>query len=184
MTVAPDGTVEFSRKLRLDRLTGGEVVETITANEAERAALARRFGLGGLAGFSARLRVRRPAQGSLIRVEGELTATVTQTCVVTLEPVESRVAESFVQLFTLEGPAQNEGEVFVGPDDEEIPEPLEGETLDLGELVAEQLSLALDPYPRAPGARFEGASFGESGEVEDDGEESPFAVLKQLRNGG
>jgi len=184
MTVAPDGTVEFSRKLRLDRLAAGDVVEAITANEAERAALARRFALGGLARLSARLRVRRPAQGPLIRVEGELTATVTQTCVVTLEPVESRVDQRFVQLYTLEGPAQNESEVFVGPDDEEIPEPLEGETLDLGELAAEQLSLALDPYPRAPGARFEGASFGEDGEVEEDAEESPFAVLKQLRNDG
>lgn len=184
MTVAPDGTVEFSRRLRLDRLAGGDVEMSLAANAEERAALAARFGLDGLAQLSGTLRVRRPAGGPIIRVEGELAARVTQTCVVTLEPVENEVAERFVQLFTVSH-APEDGEVFVDPESEDMPEPLTGDSLDLGEVLAEQLALALDPYPRAPQAEFPGASYGGDDAAGDAGEpepaDTPFAVLKQLK---
>lgn len=45
--------------------------------------------------------------------------------------------------------------------------------LDLGEAAAEQLGLALDPYPRAPGAVLP--------EIEDDSDEGPFGALGALR---
>jgi hypothetical protein len=38
----------------------------------------------------------------------------------------------------------------------EVAEPFEGDAIDIGEAVAQQLALALDPYPRAPGASLEG----------------------------
>lgn len=184
MTATPEGTVELSRALRLERLAAGDVEQTIEANAQERAALAERFGLRDIRELRGHLTVRRPRQGPLIRVEGDLTAMVTQTCVITLEPVESRIEDSFVQLYTLEVASEPEGEVFAGPDDEEAPEPLTGGRLDLGETLAEQLSLALDPYPKAPGATFGGASFGADETDDADEGESPFAVLKELRNGG
>ncbi|HVH79508.1 MAG TPA: DUF177 domain-containing protein, partial [Stellaceae bacterium] len=53
-------------------------------------------------------------------------------------------------------------------------EPLEGEAIDIGEAVAQEFSLALPPFPRAPDAEIETSD----NETRDD---SPFAVLKRLR---
>ncbi len=158
-------------------MASGTVVEEIVASEQERAALAKRFGLKALDMLQGRVTARRPGHGPLIRIEGHFVADVVQTCVVTLEPVRNRVEESFVQLFTLE-PWDEEREVVISPHDEDAPEPLTGESIDLGEVVAEQLALALDPYPRAPGVAFEGASFGGAEESE---ESHPFAVLRELK---
>lgn len=179
MTVTPHVEVEFPRPLAIDRLAPGAVVEDLVANADECAALAERFGLVALDGLSGRVSVRRPADGPLVRVEGRVVAEVVQSCVITLEPVRRRVEESFVQLFTLK-PGAGEREVVISPEDEDAPEPLTGDSLDLGEVLAEQLALALEPYPRAPGAVFEGASYGgrAGGGSEED---NPFAVLHRLK---
>jgi len=176
MTVAPDGTTEFSRPLRLDRLSAGTFEADYAASQSEAAALAKRFDLPGIQRLTGSLRVRRPAGGPLIRVEGSIQADVTQTCVVTLTEISSRVEESFVQLYTLESHAED-GEVFVAPEDEDTPEPLQGNSLDLGEVLAEQLALALDPHPRAPGAVFESASAGAPSAAP----RNPFAELETLK---
>lgn len=190
MTVTPGTAVEFSRKLRLDRLAGGRIERQLEANAEECAALAERFGLVALDGLRGTVTVIRPTDTPLVRVEGELAADVQQTCVVTLAPFTARVEDSFVQLFTLEeAPDAASGEVFVAVDEDDTPEPLDGDSIDLGEVLAEQLALALDPHPRAPGVAFEGATFGQSNggagnnehSSEEDEAENPFAVLKRLK---
>lgn len=183
MTVAGAVPPEFSRVLRLDRLSLGPVHETFHADEVECAALAQRFGIPGIARLSGTLDVSRPGQGPAVRVVGDVSAEVTQTCVVSLEPFTQTVAEAFVQRYTFETVAEPE-EVFSDPDAEEPPEPITGETLDMGEVLAEQLALALDPYPHAPGVVFGSATFGATDD-EDDADASvpasPFAVLKDLK---
>jgi len=82
---------EFSRPIPRERLGGRVVVEEIAAAPQERAALARRFGLLGLDLLAAPLRLERGGVTSLLRLDGHLSAEVTQACVVTLEPVASRV---------------------------------------------------------------------------------------------
>jgi hypothetical protein len=139
--------MEFSRPVALDRLAG-EPVHDIVARAAERAALARRFGLLALDRLAARVTLLR-LPGGLLRLTGELVAEVTQECVATLEPVASRVADRFALLFS-EGP-DAEREVMLSGEAEPV-EPIAGDALDIGEAVAQQLSLVLDPYPRAPGA--------------------------------
>jgi uncharacterized metal-binding protein YceD (DUF177 family) len=173
---------EFSRVLALDRLNLGPVTETLRASESECAALAERFGIPGIARLTGTLEVTRPGQGPAIRVTGEVSGNVTQTCVVSLERFSQAVTETFVQRYTLEEVAEPQ-EVFSDPDAEEPPEPIVGDTLDLGEILAEQLALALDPYPHAPGAQFEGASFG-AGDDADVAPVSPFAALKDLKTSG
>jgi len=183
MSVSEPVPPEFSRVLQLDRLNLGPVTETLHADEAECAALAERFGLPAIARLSGTLAVTRPAQGPAVRVAGEVAAEVTQTCVVSLEPFSQAVHESFVQRYTFEAVAEPP-EVFSDPDAEEPPEPITGDTLDIGEILAEQLALALDPYPHAPGVRFPGASFGaadDDDEPDDAAPASPFAVLKDLK---
>ena len=177
MTTAPDGTVEFSRPLRLDRLASGEVDVSHTANQRECQDLAARFGIPEVSALSGTLTVRRAAGGMMIRVEGRVDAEVTQTCVVTLDRVANTVSQTFVQRYTL-GNETDEGEVFASPDEEEAPEPLTSSYLDLGEILSEELALALDPHPRAPGARFAGYST----DGDPEAAQSPFAVLAHLRH--
>lgn len=181
MTVTPGTPAEFSRKLRLDRLAGGPVERQLEADARERAALAERFALLGLDALTGTLRVTRQLDSPLVRVEGELRAEVRQTCVVTLAPFAARVEERFVQLFTLDAGPEASGEVFVAVEEDDPPEPVDGDSIDLGEVLAEQLALALDPHPRAPGVEFAGASFGDDDAAGDAEADNPFAVLRRLK---
>jgi uncharacterized metal-binding protein YceD (DUF177 family) len=173
---------EFPRAFDTEGLAGTPAARRIEAKPEERAALARRLDLVGIAALTADLTLTRMA-GGFVRVEGALRATVTQTCVVTLDPFEATVGEDFTALFA---PADGmpEGDLLADPD-ADLPEPLDGTRIDLGELVAQQLSLALAPYPKAPGVTFEGASVGEEDAAGPDAGgadagRNPFAALAKL----
>lgn len=157
------GQREFSREIEIARIPTGGRPFAIAAEPAERAALAARLGVERIDRLVAEGTVRRRAAEPLVTVEARLEAEVTQLCVVTLEPVTSRVEASLLRLFA-PGPATTLEEIVIDPLHEEA-EPLEGDRLDLGELVAEELAVALDPYPRAPGAALviEQAAAGEQG---------------------
>ncbi|MFQ5774351.1 MAG: DUF177 domain-containing protein [Kiloniellaceae bacterium] len=172
---------EFSRLMPVERLGEAEAREEIAATPEERAAVARRFDLRALDELRAVVRVRREGK-DLIRVRGRFTADLVQTCVVSLEPVRNRLEESFTQLYTLAPAAAAVREAVVEPDEEEPPEAVGPSGIDLGEAVAQQLAVALDPYPRAPGAKLSQAALGERGEAGDDG--GPFAALKALKGRG
>lgn len=142
---------EFTRTLVVDPLPHAGLTFVVDAAPGERAALARRFDLIALDRLAASGWVRRGAARGSVLLEGRLEAAVIQACVVSLAPVPARLAVDFRRLFvaTSAGPAGRE--VVVDPLADE-PEPLPGRVIDLGEIVAEELALALDPYPRAPGA--------------------------------
>ncbi|MEQ9258043.1 MAG: DUF177 domain-containing protein [Roseovarius sp.] len=125
------------------------------------------------------------------RFEGTLGATVTQRCVVTLEPVVTRIDEPVVRRYLAEWPPVEEtaGEEVEMPEDESI-DPLP-DAIDLGAVMEEALALALPPYPRAAGAELEegegrAAPPGETPLRDDD--LKPFAGLadlkKKLEGGG
>jgi Large ribosomal RNA subunit accumulation protein YceD len=163
--------MEFCRKVEVDRLPpSGETIHDIAATEPERAELARRFALVALDRLEARATLVRLA-GGLLRLTADLLADVVQECVVTLEPVASRVEDRFILLY---GHAQDEAGEVVLSGEAELVEPVLGGTLDIGEAVAQQLSLALDPYPRAPGAAAPAPAAGP-----DDA--SPFAPLAKWK---
>jgi uncharacterized metal-binding protein YceD (DUF177 family) len=166
--------MEFCRKIEVDRLPpSGDTIHDIAASAAERAELARRLALIALDRLEARVAVARLA-GGLVRLTADLSADVVQECVVTLEPVSSRVEDCFTLLY---GHAQDEAREVVLSGEAELVEPVSGSTLDIGEAVAQQLSLALDPYPRAPGAA---AAEPEAGP----GDASPFAALAKWKEKG
>ena len=103
----------------------------------------------------------------IVRARGVLRARVTQTCVVSLDDFDAPVEEMFQVRFVPLGQASDD----IDPDsDDEIP--FEGNQIDLGEAAAEQLGLALDPYPRMPGVEMPTA--------EDDPDAHPFAALRRL----
>lgn len=162
---------EFSRPFRLERLGNAPVVEQLRAKPGERAALAERLDLISLDRLEAELTLSWRAAGTLLEVEGSFVAEVVQRCVVTLESVPARIEEKVHLQFTAASSQAEEPEEE--PVDPDAPEPLPPEGLDLGEEVAQLLSLALDPYPRAPGADL-------PPEATDEGS-SPFAELKGLK---
>ena len=169
---------EFSRPFAIDDIEPkGSMVELI-ADPEERRLLAERFDLLALDRLVARLTVTRGASGIPIRVRGRLQASVVQSCVVSLEPVASEIDEPVEAEY---GPASAVGpEEVVQLDQPDPPEPLEGDSLELGELVAQHLSVALDPYPRKEGAQPPEWRNPERVEGEADAD-NPFSVLASLR---
>lgn len=165
---------EFSRPVEVDRVGPEGVRLEIEADPTERAALARRFGLVGLDRLTAAATIA-PVSRTLFRVEARFEAEATQTCVVTLEPVPARLSESFSALFGEGGPGQSA--LLASGEDEDEPEPIEGGVIDVAETVAQHLALALDPYPRKPGASLP------STEASDEAGAGakPFAGLEALK---
>ena len=146
---------EIERVVDLDRMGNGAAVD-IVASDNERAALAKRFGFLGLPAFSARVTVDRRLGGQIV-VEGRLRGRLVQACVLTLDPVTQDLDDTFRIVFKQDltddlDPESGEAVLSAQAD---APEPLTGNMLDIGEIVAEQLSLAADPYPRRPGAKLE-----------------------------
>ena len=125
---------------------------TVTAGEAERAALAARFAIPEVRSLVAELSL--VADGKAVSARGRLTADLVQSCAVSGEAFPVRVAEPLDLLFVPEGsldPADDEEGVEIdsdGPDEIEY----QGETFDLGEAVAQSLGLAIDPYAEGPEA--------------------------------
>ncbi len=177
MATGKQPETEFSRRVQVEGLGEDEVTKQIEATADEREALAERPGLLSVESLTATLHLRRLAGRPLVRVNGGFVAEVVQSCVVTLEPVASRLEGDVVRCYTL-APAEaaTEREILVDPDEEEPPEPVPAGGIDLGEAVAEQLALEIDPYPRAEGAKLERAEWGGGAE-----RDSPFQVLGTLK---
>ena len=175
---------EFSVVVDLEELPDGETAFDLAADAAERAALAKRFGLISLDRFEAQLAVEWVERDKVLALRGRISADVVQSCVVTLEPVPNTVSEAIDLLFARDAATIDE---LVDPDEAE---PLEGDSLDIGEIAAEELSLSLDPYPRAPHIDPSalnlgpGASLKTEEEAAQDrtGKNSPFAVLESLKS--
>ncbi|TPG15628.1 YceD family protein [Sphingomonas oligophenolica] len=163
---------EFSRPERLDAIGEGERVVTITAQDAERAALATRFGLVAIEALGATLTVHRDAAG--IRVRGRVRGAVVQACSITDDPLRVAIDEPVALMFVEPGGSIAEIELAENAlDTVEI----EGAAIDLGEVAAETMALALDPFPRGPNAA---AALKAAGVITEEEAKpaGPFAGLK------
>jgi uncharacterized metal-binding protein YceD (DUF177 family) len=159
-------TSEFHRPLSLGRIGPRGLDLTIDATPAECAALAVRMNLPAVLAVSCAFHLIREGQ-DVVLARGVLRAEVTQTCVISLDDFDAPVEEVFQVCFV---PSGEETDDIDPESDDEIP--FEGNAIDLGEAAAEQLGLALDPYPRMPGV--------EMPAVEDEPEPHPFAALRRL----
>ena len=137
---------EVHRSMALDRVGQDGTTALVLADPAELPAVAARLGVPAIHALRCDFRLRRIG-GSVVEGQGELTASLTQTCVVSLEDFDSFVEDAFTVYFV---PAGTEDEDSEPDAPDQIP--FEGSAIDLGEAAVEQLALALDPYPRKPGA--------------------------------
>ena len=183
-------TPEFSRVVREEAMAGGEVVREIEAKAEERQALAVRLKLVAINQLKATVRLWRLDGSRKVRVRGRLWADVVQSCVVSLEPVPAQVDEEFGALFAPLSLIEAEradgvlGDLVLDPFaiDEDLPEPIAEGGIDIGELTAQHLSLALDPYPRRPGVVFAGFDDdGAEAEAEAKNATNPFRALARVK---
>ncbi|MBV2142786.1 DUF177 domain-containing protein [Falsochrobactrum sp. TDYN1] len=160
----------------------------IGTSEKERAALAAEHGLEAVNSFDAELLLTRWKKNG-IRLRGHINAQIVQSCVVTLEPVGSKIAEEIDAVFVPENSRlariqlDESGELLLDAEDADIPETFTGDKIDLGAIVEEFFELAIDPYPRTLGLapETEPMVYG-GGEEEENKPDSPFAKLSEWRN--
>ena len=170
--------IEFSRPVRLERLSSTPTELHVEATGPEREALARRFDLLDVASLAADVRLVR--NGELVRAQGELAGRVTQRCVATDVPVEADVRADFTLTFhpeTMEEVAE-ERELSEGELDVLF---YAGDHVDVGEAAAETLLLNLDPFPRAPDADEALRAAGVKTEDEARADSNPFGALAGLK---
>jgi hypothetical protein len=167
---------EFSRLLQVERIPAAGTEEVIEASPEEREALARRFDVPAILSLVARVKAVPWRRGG-VEVRGEVEAEVEQVSVVSLESFTSRVSEPLVRYFQAENAPGHRPGVLSVESLEDEPDVISAGAIDLGELAAETLALALDPYPRKPGEVF--AQKGE--DTAEDRPESPFGVLSRLK---
>ena len=154
----------------------------LEASAAERQAIADLAGLRDIISAHADFDVE-PKSGGRVQVTGRVRARIGQTCVVTLDPIESEIDEEVDLTFAPEAETRRlEDLIEQGQDDEEPPEVADppeaivNGIIDLGRIATDALFLAIDPYPRKPGAVFEAEI------VAPDPQDHPFAALKALQD--
>lgn len=167
-------TVEFARPQRVDTIGDEARTIEIDADAQERAALAKRFDLIGIERLTGKFTIRRDAAG--IVAEGRVAAAVTQACSITGDPLPATVDEPVALRFVAEEDA-GQDEVELGDSDIDVI-PYEGGTIDLGEVAAETMALALDPFPRGPNAE---AALKEAGVLSEE-QAGPFGALAALKD--
>ena len=175
--VQPDSVPpEFSAPVDLRALRGGRKRFQLEAGAEERAAIARRLGAPGLERLEGEIELT--ATKAELRAAGVLRAALTRECVSSLEEMTETVEDAFDIVFlraapdrpVADGRADDEDAEGVA-EDWDAPEVHEGDIFDLGEFLTQQLALAMDPFPRKPGAPDLAAQYGDGGPV------SPFAGL-------
>jgi hypothetical protein len=173
-------TLPLAHVYNLARLGNAGDVVVLAASDGERAQIAKWSGIVSLEAFEARVEIEKLAPNRF-GLSFHLTALLTQACVVTLEPVESRMERRFARELHFNGPVRHKPvSADSGPDlvldsEEGGPEEIESLQYDLAGPVLEEFVLSLEPYPRCPGVEFSPKTDAQ------DRPESPFAALKKLK---
>jgi hypothetical protein len=167
---------EFSHRVPLSEIGGKAVHYKLTADDAQRAGLAKRFDLLSLDSLTANVELWW--DGEAIAAKGDVSARLAQACIASGATVPDTIAESFHIRFLAEIEHAPDAEIELGGEDCDTMFH-DGRTVDLGEVVAQTLGLSINPYPRSPDAD---AALKKAG-VKGEDESGPFAALAALRKG-
>lgn len=182
-------TFPYSHKVNASRVIDKDEHITVSPDAAALKAIAETYELDAIRALTADFTLK-PYRKAGVRVVGPITATISQICVVTLEPFESRIAVDVGRTFEPHSSRprkirdlNEDGEIEIDLESLDPPDVILDGVLDLGAVICEELALSLDPFPRKPGAEFEGGD-GEDDIAEEEPEEkpSPFAALQALKD--
>lgn len=182
---------EFARFIVVAGLGQGKTF-TLSPTELERTGLIKRFDLESLSLFEATVTVRPSTDArrkDWVQATGKLKAEYTQRCVITLRPVPQKLDLDLHLTFapvTDVAEDQIGSEVVIDPYQGDDPDPIENGKIDLGEAITQQFAVALDPYPKAPGAEIPSQYQYDTDEKKPDFKENqqesgPFADLARLK---
>ncbi len=166
---------EYSHIIRKDQLGEGPISLNLSAKTPERAALAKRFDLIALDRLDCKLTVKLD-KGN-VSLNGQMVAHYVQVCVASGEPVPDSRNEPIAIRFIVEGDFDPDAEIELDADECDTVE-FDGQSIDVGEAVAQSLGLTLNPYPRSPSADEALKKAGIGGEVKS----GPFAGLAALKD--
>ncbi|HEX3652739.1 MAG TPA: hypothetical protein VHU18_07940 [Rhizomicrobium sp.] len=159
-------------------LSDGGAEVSISATDEQRTNLAEWAGVDSVESFEAHVDLRRKS-ATRFTYDATLMANITQSCVVTLEPVHAQLSLNVARALHLvklpPGGQFTEHELSATADEGQ--EEIQDRHYDIAGPLLEEFSLAIDPYPRAPGVVFKARK-------DKDAPESPFAALKSLKKGG
>ena len=178
-------TWEFSKAVDVENLAARETPLSMTAGKEGLAALAERIEVPEVLEFKASFTCDKTGPG-VCRLEGAIEARLKQQCVRTLEPITTTVKEGF-DLVLL---AADVADAYLADQDEDGLEDIEifeGETVDLGEIAAQYLSLMVDRFPVKQGSKVPDAGSDKikvTDEATERQEKSPFKVLRNLQEKG
>lgn len=158
----------ISQTYELGRLAGAGDEVTIAPSKEDLARIAAWADLDAVESLRARIDLGK-VTATHFTLDIVLDADIVQSCVVTLDPVRSHIERAFTRELFLAPTAE------IAPVDEDGREQIESLRYDLAVPVLEELALAIDPYPRAPGVAFEAPA------EEADQPDHPFAALKKLK---
>lgn len=176
----------FLRPFAVARASATAFDMTVEANADERAETAAFLDVRSVESLTASLRIS-PWRRDGVRVRGTVHAEITQSCVVTLEPLGAVIEEEVDATFLPENSRQfhrklnEEGELIVDPNGPDEPEPFGGSEIDIAALVVEAIGLAIDPYPRKPDAALPEELVAPE-EADEEAPPSPFAALKNWKD--
>jgi uncharacterized metal-binding protein YceD (DUF177 family) len=163
---------EFSRMVERSKL--GEAKRHLTADKPERIALAKRFGIVAVHRMEANLLLEE--HGDIITVRGKLYAGIVQSCAISGEDLAVHIDEPIALRFVPAAHHKPDEELELSEDDCDEVE-YSGPCFDLGEAIAQDLALAIDPFAVGPDAeqvRLQAGLLGES-------DPGPFAALAALK---
>lgn len=177
---------EFSFLVNCNKLQDTGKTFEIKANALECQALTKRFDLVSLHRLKLKAFVSRQS-AEVVKLQCNFSAVFTQKCVVSLKPLKKNIDCKFERIYSskLTECFDNESEpqeeyIQTLEDVQDPPDPIIDGYFNLGESVAEQLSLEIDPFPRSVNVNFDGFSSSQ-GERSNENNASPFAVLEQLK---
>lgn len=184
-----DAGKEFTRWIDVERLGREPIVFDIVASDEARSNLVQRLGIVDMSSLVASGSLSRKSRKGMIELNGTLKADVTQSCVISLEPIAQKIEVKFTVCYTFEKEdiVVEESDYVASLDEKDLPELILEGRIDVVQAIAEQITLAMDPYPRAEEAeKTEVAKSLREAEKEAETREpevhKPFANLKELMN--
>ncbi|MCF8474483.1 MAG: DUF177 domain-containing protein [Emcibacter sp.] len=177
--------VEFSRIVDVLHVgSKGKYYHYQTTGE-ENKSLAERYNIVAVKALSAECNLI-PIKKGKYNLAVTFNAEIIQSCVISLELVEENIAGNFTAILIQEPnkTRRENSEIDFDHDEDDI-EYLSSNLIDIGELIAQNLSLEINPYPRKPDAT--GKELGKEILTEDEvmiksEKQNPFHVLKSLKH--